>query len=88
MKLVHGIYRIRSVATILAVASLKPSSTPQASLKSFSLLFLLSFTLKVARRPLGARDVAADTDAADGPHGLGMQCHCPICSLKFRFLQF
>ena len=29
--------------------------------------------VKVARRPLGARDVAADTDAADGPHGLGMQ---------------
>ena len=23
-----------------------------------------------------ARDVAADTDVADGPHGLGMQCHC------------
>ena len=22
------------------------------------------------------RDVAADTDAADSPHGLGMQCHC------------
>ena len=22
------------------------------------------------------RPVAADTDAADGPHGLGMQCHC------------
>ena len=21
-------------------------------------------------------DVAADTDAADGPHGLSIQCHC------------
>ena len=31
---------------------------------------------KVLRNPLSLRDVAADTDAADGPHGLGMQCHC------------
>ena len=30
----------------------------------------------MARRCFSARDVAADTDAADGPHGLGMQCHC------------
>ena len=30
----------------------------------------------MARNPLGARDVVADTDVADGPHGLGMQCHC------------
>ena len=32
--------------------------------------------VKVLRRCFSARDVAADTDAADGPHGLGMQCHC------------
>ena len=24
----------------------------------------------------GRGNVVADTDAADGPHGLGMQCHC------------
>ena len=32
--------------------------------------------LKALRNGLSLRDVAADTDAADGPHGLGMQCHC------------
>ena len=32
--------------------------------------------IKVLRNGLSLRDVAADTDAADGPHGLGMQCHC------------
>lgn len=32
--------------------------------------------VKVLRRCFSASDVAADTDAADGPHGLGMQCHC------------
>ena len=31
------------------------------------------FPVKVLRRCFSARDVAADTDAADGPHGLGMQ---------------
>ena len=30
------------------------------------------------------RDVAADTDAADGPHGLGMQCHCTGMMLTGR----
>ena len=32
--------------------------------------------VKVLRIGLSLRDVAADTDVADGPHGLGMQCHC------------
>ena len=34
------------------------------------------YSVKVLRNGLSLRDVAADTDAADGPHGLGMQCHC------------
>ena len=34
------------------------------------------WSFKVLRNGLSLRDVAADTDAADGPHGLGMQCHC------------
>ena len=38
------------------------------------IFFRISF--KVLRNGSSHRDVAADTDAADGPHGLGMQCHC------------
>ena len=34
------------------------------------------YDYKVLRNGSSLRDVAADTDAADGPHGLGMQCHC------------
>ena len=48
-----------------------------------------------SRNGSSLRDVAADTDAADGPHGLGMQCHCTgvmptgrVCSDRPGFAKF
>ena len=37
---------------------------------------MLDIHLRLYEDVSALADVAADTDAADGPHGLGMQCHC------------
>ena len=51
------------------------------------------YCVKVLRNGSSPRDVTADTDAADGPHGLGMQCHCTgvtgrACSDRPGFAKF
>ena len=49
---------LRSESRLLHVSGIRPSTV---------------LYIKVARIGLSLRDVAADTDAADGPHSLGMQ---------------